>query len=337
MVKDWRNISMLIAGCGSIGKRHARVLNALGVADVRACDPSGQQRRSLLEQVPSVKMYDSFEAGLADRPDAVLICTPPAVHVLMARQAIEAGCHVLTEKPLSDRTDGIDELAALAEKHRKKVMVALCFRYHDGLVKAKDYLDSGRIGRLVSVRALMGESLPDVRPDYRNLFSAKEGGAFDLVHDIDLAIWYAGQPIRRVHCVYGSYSDIAIEAPDVVEILMDFEDRCLATVHLDFFQRPRRRQIELIGVGGVIVVEFANWDRATVSVYEAARGHWETEELRTDRDDMFRAEDREFLEAVVDDKPIRCTIAEGRKSLETVLAAQRDDTAACKQRKGQKP
>ncbi len=178
---------MLIAGCGSIGKRHARVLHTLGVGDVRACDPSGEQRRSLLEQVPSVKTYDSFGAGLADRPDTVLICTPPAVHVPMARHAIEAGCHVLTEKPLSDRADGIDELAALAEKHRKKVMVALCFRYHDGLLQAKNYLDSGRIGRLVSVRALMGEPLPDVRPDYRNLFSVQEGGAFDLVHDVDLA------------------------------------------------------------------------------------------------------------------------------------------------------
>ena len=336
MVKDWRDISMLIAGCGSIGKRHARVLNTLGLGDLRACDPSDEQRRSLLEQVPSVKTYDSFAAGLADRPDAVLLCTPPALHVPMACQAIEAGCHVLTEKPLSDSTDGIDTLAALAERQGKKVMVALCFRYHDGLLKAKGYLDSGRIGRLVSVRALMGESLPDVRPDYRSLFSAKEGGAFDLVHDIDLAIWYAGQPVRSVHSVYGRYSDIGIEAPDVVEILMDFEDRCVATVHLDFFQRPRRRQIELIGVGGVIVVEFANWDRATVSVYEAARGQWETEELSTDRDDMFRAEDREFLEAVADDKPIRCSIGEGRKSLETVLAAQRADST-CKPQKGPKP
>ena len=53
---------------------------------------------------------------------------------------------------------------------------------------------------------------------------------------------------------------------------------------------------------------------------------WATEELTTDRDDMFRAEDREFLEAVADDKPIRCTIAEGRKSLELVLAAQRKET-----------
>ncbi len=171
-------------------------------------------------------------------------------------------------------------------------------------------------------RALMGEYLPDVRPDYRDLFSAKHGGAFDLMHDIDLAIWYAGQRVRQVYSLNGTYSDIGIEAPDVVEILMGFKDRCLASVHLDFFQRPRRRQIELIGTDGVILVEFARWDRCTVRVYEAARGAWEQEELATDRDDMFRAEDREFLQAVAKDKPIACTVEEARRSVEVVLAAQ---------------
>ena len=218
-------------------------------------------------------MYDSYEAGLCDRPDTVVIRTPPGMHVPMACQAVEAGCHVLTEKPLSDATDGIDALESLAEARSKKLMVALCFRYHDGLVRAKRYLDSGRIGRLVSIRALMGEHLPDVRPDYRNLYLASQNGAFDLMHDIDLALWYAGQPVHKVHCVYGTYSDIGIQSPDMVEILMDFQDRCAASVHLDFFQRPRRRQIELIGVGGVITVEFARWDRCTVSVYEAADAH----------------------------------------------------------------
>jgi predicted dehydrogenase len=240
----------------------------------------------------------------------------------MAVQAIRAGCHVLSEKPLSDTAEGIDDLIALAEEEDKKVMVGLCFRYHTGLVKAKGYLDSGRIGRLVSVRALMGEHLPDVRPDYRDLFSAKHGGAFDLMHDIDLAIWYAGQPVRQVYSLNGTCSDIGIEAPDVAEILMGFQDRCLASVHLDFFQRPRRRQIELIGTDGVVLVEFARWDRCTVRVYEAARGTWEQEELDTDRDDMFRAEDREFLQAVAEDKPIACTVEEARRSVEVVLAAQ---------------
>jgi predicted dehydrogenase len=321
VVKAWNELSVLIAGCGSIGRRHARVLNGLGVKDVRACDPVPSQREALLAEVPSTRMTETYEEGLKGSPDTVLICTPPTMHIPMAIQAIQAGCHVLCEKPLSDTPEGIDELAALADETGKKVMVALCFRYHQGLLKARRYLDSGRIGRLVSVRALMGEHLPDVRPDYRDLFSSKYLGAFDLSHEIDLAIWYAGEPVRQVYALSGAYSDIGIEAPDLVELLLDFDGKCAASVHLDFFQRPRRRQTELIGTGGVIIVEFARWDRCTVSVYEAGKGSWEHEEFITERDDMFRAEDREFLEAVAEERPVLSDIAEGRKSVEVIAMA----------------
>jgi predicted dehydrogenase len=169
----------------------------------------------------------------------------------------------------------------------------------------------------------MGEHLPDIRADYKSLYLAQYNGAFELMHDLDLAMWYAAQPVKKIHCVYGTYSDIGIQSPDVAEFLLDFEDRRVATVHLDFFQRPRRRQMELIGTKGTITVEFARWDHCTVTIFEASRGEWSALEMATDRNDMFRAEDREFLEAVAEDKPIHCTIAEGRKSLEAVLTAQR--------------
>jgi len=318
--ENLEGLNVLIVGCGSIGKRHARVLHELGVRDLRACDPIAEQRESLRAQAPAVKLYDSLEAGLHDKPNCVFICTPPWMHVPQAIESIRAGAHVFSEKPLSDSLDGVDELEQLAARENKKVMVGLCFRYHAGLVKAKELVDQGRIGRVVSIRALMGEHLPDVRPDYRNLFSAQKKSAFDLMHDIDLAIWFANQPVRRVQSTFGTFSDIGIAAPDTVELLIDFADRCIATVHLDFFQRPRRRQIEIIGTQGVVIVEFASWDRCTVSIFES--GSWKHEEIATDRDDMFRAEDREFLEAVVQDQPILCTIGEARKSLEVVLAAQ---------------
>jgi len=322
MVKQWEHLSVLVVGCGSIGKRHANVLKTLRVGDVRACDPIPERRDSLLSQVPSVRMYESFDAALADRPDTVVMCTPTAQHIPMAIQALRAGCHVLCEKPLSHTTESIDELKAVAADENKKVAVAHCFRHHDGLVKAKRYLDSGRVGRLVSVRALVGEHLPDVRPDYHELYLAKYGGAFELMHEVDLAIWYAGRPIRKVACLHGSYSDIGLESPDIVEILIDFEGCCMASIHLDFFQRPRRRQTELICTQGVLMVEFARWDRCTLSVYEASKGRWEDELLATERDDMFRAEDREFLQAVAEGGPITCSVEEARKSVEVILAAQ---------------
>ena len=168
----------------------------------------------------------------------------------------------------------------------------------------------------------MGEHLPDVRADFRSMYLAVHNGAFELMHDLDLALWYADQPVKKLHCVYGTYSDIGIRSPDVVEFLLDFEDRCTASVHLDFFQRPRRRQMELIGTKRVVTVKFAKWEHCTVSLYEAKHGEWKVEELTTDRDDMFRAEDREFLEAVANDKPIRCTVAEGRKSVEAVCVGR---------------
>lgn len=321
-MKNWNELSALIAGCGSIGKRHARVLHGLGITDIRACDSAPGQRESMLSQVPAVRMYGSYEEGLAGRPDTVLIATPPKLHIPMAMDAIRAGCHVLCEKPLSDSLDGIGELEELAAGNGRKVMVGLCFRYHEAHRLARCWLDEGRAGRLVSVRALMGEHLPDVRPDYRTLFTAKYSGAFDLMHEVDLAFWYAARPMRGIACFSGTCSDIGIEAPDLVEMIIDFEDRVAASIHLDLFQRPRRRVTELICTGGVITVEFARWDRAVVSIYEAAAGEWQHTELETDRDDMFRAEDREFLEAVALNTPVTCTIAEARKSLEAVVAAQ---------------
>jgi predicted dehydrogenase len=243
------------------------------------------------------------------------------MHISQAIAAVRAGAHVLCEKPLSDGCDGVDELEELAQQSNRKVMVALCFRYHVGLRRAKEYLDSGRVGRLVSIRALMGEHLPDVRPDYRRLFTSTSIGAFDLMHDIDLAIWYAGGSIRKVSCLSGNFSDIGIEAPDVVEMLLQFDHRCLASIHLDLFQKLRRRIIELLCTNGVITVEFGRWDKCTISVHEPGRGDWECEEIATDRDDMFRAEDREFLESVAEDKPIPCTISDARQSLQAVVAA----------------
>ena len=306
------------------GKRHARVLQRLGVHDLRACDPLPEQRAALLADVPGTAMFEGFEAGLAAAPDTVLICTPPNLHIAQAETALRAGCHVLCEKPLTDRDERVAELLGLASARNRKVMVAHCFRYHQGLLLAKRYLDTGRLGRLVSVRALMGEHLPDARPDYKTLVAAGFYGAFDLMHDLDLAIWFAGRPIRRQYTVSGPfalYADMDTNLPDVAEILLEFEDRRVATVHLDFFQRPRRRQIELIGTEGVAIVEFARWEHCTVSLYDSGAREWIVTEMDTERDDMFRDEDRDFLCCVAEGKPISCTVEEAMKSVRVVVSA----------------
>jgi predicted dehydrogenase len=318
--KSATDLSVLIVGCGSIGKRHARVLRGLGVKDVRACDPVITQAAALQKETP-VQIFSSYAEGLASKPDTVWIGTPPNLHIPMALEAIAAGAHVFCEKPLSDTSIGIDELAETARRAGRSVGVGLCFRYHDGLRQAKAILDSGRFGRLVCVRCLMGENFPTVRPDYKSLYYASHGGAFDLSHEVDLAAWYADRPVKKVQAMAGPFSDIGITAADVAEILIEFEGRCLASIHLDFFQIPRRRQTELICTAGVIIVEFASWDRCELATC-GADGHWTRTELKTQRDDMFRAEDLSFLEAVAAGRPVEYGIEEARRSVEIIEQAQ---------------
>jgi len=320
--KDWQDLRALIVGCGSIGKRHARVLRRMGIKTLFGCDPVPAQVEAAAKETRFDGVAGSFEAGLALGPEVVFLCTPPALHVAQAVQAIKAGCHVFSEKPLSIDLKGIEELEQLIARSAKKFMVGLCFRYHRGLLEARRMLDGGTIGRVVAIRALMGEHLPDIRPDYRDLYLAKYSGAFELMHDIDLAIWYAGQDVKSVCGIHGCFSDIGIEAPDLVEILLEFPDRCVASIHLDFFQLPRRRQIELMGTRGTITVEFAAWNECTISVFDAESRAWTVERMATERDDMIRDEDGEFLRAVASDLTITSTLAEGKKSLGAVLRAQ---------------
>lgn len=320
--RDWRSLSALVVGFGSIGKRHARVLGEIGLSDVRVCDPMAERRRSARNEFGITQVFESFEEGLTSKPDTVVLCSPTAMHVEQAVAAIRAGTDVLTEKPLSNSADGISELEALARENGRLVMVAHCFRFHEGTLRAKQMVDEGKIGRLLAVKCMFGEYIQEVMPDYRDRYVFHYSGAYELMHDIDLALWFAGQKPVRVFGFDGTVGDSGMKSPDLVELTIQFEDRCVANVHLDFFQRARHRRTELYGTGGTIQVEFARWDRCTVSVYEASTGEWQHEQMATDRDDMFRAEDRVFLEAVASRSPVPVDVAAGRMAVDLMLAAQ---------------
>lgn len=313
------DLKILIAGCGSIGKRHGQVLWEMGVHNMTACDPSEQQRVSIKNLLPGISVTTDYEAALkAEKYDAVFILTPTAMHLDMAAKALEAGCHVFIEKPLASTQNGVQELKEIAEKKGLCIMVGFCFRYHEVLCKAKELLDEGLIGRLVNIRAFMGEPFAEIQPNYMNMYYSKYSGAFELVHDLDLAIWFANQEIEDVKAVYGSFSDMGMESPDSIEMLLKFKNRLAANVHLDFYHHPRQRQIELMGVDGTITVEFASWDKATLSWYNTDTRKWNVCEYQTARNDMFRDEDLEFLRAITEGREITCTVDEALKSLRVV-------------------
>jgi predicted dehydrogenase len=320
--RPWQDTRVLIAGCGSIGRRHARVLRSLGVRPPMICDPRADQRQALAAETEVDRQFADFAEALSVRPEAVMVCTPTALHVPMALAAVQAGAHVLIEKPLANRPEGIDELRKALEKQQKVLMVAFCFRFHEGLRRAKDYLDQGRIGRLLSARLRMSEDISEVRPDFKNLFSLRTGGVYDLSHELDLACWFFGRKPSAVRAMHGTISDLGFTAPDIALVGLRFQDRGLAQIYLDYFSRPRTRVTELMGTEGTIRVEFASWDTCTVSVYSSSAKQWQEEHLMTERDSMFREEDQEFLRAVRGECSASIPLEEGLKSLFVLSEAQ---------------
>ena len=261
----------------------------------------------------SSEAVSHFSEALMSDAEAVFICTPPSLHIGQSIRALNAGKHVFCEKPLSDSIEGTEELQKAIAESRKKFTVGYCFRFHDGLIQAKSYIESGKIGRLISTRHRMGENLAEVRPDYRGLFTLKENGVYDLSHEIDLACWFFRGEIRDVKRMEGAYGDLGFTAPDLAEVLIRF-DEGLASVHLDYFSKPRSRVTELIGTEGTVLVEFPTWDSCTLSVFDSQGNMWNREILETERDDMFEREIISFFNAIDADTSVDVDLNEARKS-----------------------
>lgn len=309
-----KDVKILVAGCGSIGERHAECLHELGIRRFLFFDTDGERSRALAEKYHGTAV-ESYEKGLETDCDAVYILTPTRLHVPQAVMAVKRNKHVFLEKPLSTSLDGVEELERLAKERGVTVMVGFCFRFHDGVQELYRQYKAGAIGKLVSIRAVMGEHFPDVRPDYLSTYYVKYAGAFELIHDLDLALYFAGEEPLEYNGYFGSYSGLGFESPDCVELILRFSDK-LANVHLDFFQSPRTRVFTLLGTEGQISLDFASWDECTVRLYTRKENRWIKKRMATRRNDMFIAESKSFAEAIMGRGENKIPIREAKKSLE---------------------
>ena len=264
----------LFVGLGGIGQRHLRNLRALlgDSVEVEAYRVRGERQTlddSLqvvpgvdLEQKYGVSVSSNLEQALENRPDVVFITNPSSLHVPVALEAARRGCHLFIEKPLSHSLAQVDELAALCDQHQLVTCVAYQLRYHPGFVRLREMLAAGAVGKLLSVRAEVGEYLPGFHPyeDYRRMYASKSalGGGVTLsqIHEIDYLCALFGAP-RRVFSMGGHVSSLEIDVDDVAVSLLEFagpDGRPLyVELHQDFVQRPAQRSVTVLGERGKLV------------------------------------------------------------------------------------
>jgi predicted dehydrogenase len=250
-------MTVLVVGCGSIGLRHARNLRAQGV-ELLVVD-ADHRRAEICAKEVDAKVCGSLPEALALQPAAAFICTPSRLHLSAAMQAIQAGCDVFVEKPITDEMAGVADLAAAADAAGRIVMVGYNLRFHPVLEQARRWFMEGRIGHVVSARLHVAEYLPGRHPgeDYRQTYAAQKrlggGVILDAIHEIDYCIWFFGMP-QTVSCVCGKFSAMEMDVEDTAEILLSY-DRMVVSINLNYLQRPRRRWCELVGTEGTIACD----------------------------------------------------------------------------------
>ena len=319
----------LIAGLGSIGRRHLRNLLALGQRDIvlyrtgRSTLPDDE-----LAGFPTV--YDLDEALQRYRPDAVIVANPTALHLDVAIPAARAGAHLLLEKPVSHSWDRVDELREAVATHGVRVLVGFQFRFHPTLNQVRAWIREGQIGRPVYLRAHWGEYLPDWHPweDYRQSYAARAdlGGAVirTLCHPLDYARYLlpvqGPEDPQVVQAWAAQLSDLELAGvEDTGEIGLRFAQGARATVHVNYLQRPPMHQVLVLGTEGTITWDYATGD----AVLHRADGTEARASLPPgwERNDMFLAEMQHFLDVVAGRAEPRCSLEDGLAALRLTLDA----------------
>ena len=315
MVKE--DMKLLVVGIGSIGRRHSDVLySLLGCKNITLWDPVLKNAQDHAAKYPGMRVSETYEEALNEHPDAVFICSPPALHMVQAEMALRAGAHVMVEKPLAQSTESLQPIIALAKEKNLTVSVALCNRYHKGIRRVKELVDMGTLGKIINIRATMCEFFPHSRPDYLNTYYVRYSGCFELIHAVDYAIWVAGGRPTEIYGIYGSDADIGFSSPDNAEILLRTDKGVTCSVNLGFYRFPAQSELFVYGTEGTAELRYTHTGYS-LRLYTRESGEWVEETVDgLERNMMFSAEDGEFLDSIVSGKYSGCGLEDAARAVE---------------------
>ncbi|MBI2833647.1 MAG: Gfo/Idh/MocA family oxidoreductase [Acidobacteria bacterium] len=188
-----------IVGCGDIGRLRAAALVALGRDRLGAVSDQDEARAASVAAAFGVPAEHDWRR-LIERPDvdAVVVSTPPPSHEEIATVALDAGKHVLCEKPLGRTPHECHRMVAVAAASGRQLATGFNYRFLPSVKKARELFESGRIGDLDHIRSYSGYSASDHGHAWIHDVAVMGGGALrdNGIHLIDLTRWFLGEAVE---------------------------------------------------------------------------------------------------------------------------------------------
>jgi len=282
-------LRLAVVGCGVIGRLHAEVAAANPDLDVVALvDPHAERAAAVSELLtaagrPAPRTHADLGAALAAGGiDVVSVCTPSGAHAELAREALEAGAHVVVEKPLDVALEPARRLREAAAARPEQVVAVISQHRHDeSALAVRRALDAGRFGRVVSAVANVDWYRTQEYYDsgaWRGTWAMDGGGALmnQGVHTLDLLLWYLGEPVDVVaHTARLGHDRIEVE--DVAVAILRFASGALATLHASTTVYPDLGvRLQVHGTDGSAVIEA---DELTFfHARDAENGDWKADQ-----------------------------------------------------------
>jgi predicted dehydrogenase len=258
MLDATATVGLAVVGYGYWGPNIVR--NAIERSELEMlalCELDPAKAAEFSRRYPGMPTTSDFEALLDDPSvDAVAIATPPRTHFRLARQALEAGKHVLVEKPLATTVAEAEALVELAERRGLVLMPGHTFLYSPSVNKVRDLIRQGDLGEIyfvTSSRMNLGIYQPD-------------GVVCDLApHDLSILLYWLE---RRVSVVAASGCTVFQQGvPETAFLTLSFDGGCTANVQVSWLAPRKVRQMVVVGSKRMVQYDDTSSDDA-VRVYD---------------------------------------------------------------------
>jgi predicted dehydrogenase len=242
-------LNVAVAGAGGWGRNLVRVFASLEGCSLRAvCDLNQKVLDGHRSALPGVVLTQNLDEVLRDRSiDALVVAVDAPAHHAVAKAALEAGKHVLVEKPLTVDVEHAQELTALAARVERQLMVGHLLIYHPAMALVKQLCDGGELGDvhyLYSQRLNLG------------IIRSNENAWWSLApHDIALALWLFGQSPSSVVATGASYLQTDKGIEDVVFAQLGFPDGRMAQIHVSWLDPNKMRKLTIVGSKRMLVFD----------------------------------------------------------------------------------
>jgi predicted dehydrogenase len=325
-------IRINVIGAGHWGPNIVRTFSSIPGVSVGVVSDLDDKRLALIGQnFPWLTITTDAAQALQDpEADAVAIATPVTTHYQLAKAALLAGKHVFVEKPLCRTSEESEELIKLAAEKKRTLMVGHIFLFNPGILKIKEIIDSGALGKIVYIDAVR-TNLGPIRNDINALWDLAS-------HDFAIFDFWLGLKPKAVSATARRVAPDRCD--DVVFATVQYEKGPIAHVHASWLNPRKVRQITVVGETKMVVWDDIDLTQA-VQIYShgvtlskddysdtfgAHRLKYHTGDLlipRVDSGEPLKIECLHFIDCVRAGKQPRTDGASAKRVVDILVAADR--------------